>query len=196
MAEDALHLELAKEKATTERMLVQLETRTEQMSLITGIITKLLSGMKLDEILNIFGKYVRTICPYDRVDISIINRATGNVDIPFVLSGGQVLENPEDYVRPFKATVISKVVEENSPLLRSDIRKDFRFDTDRLFVKQGFASEMIFPLHFGGVVMGTFDIACYEPGRLTEDHMEILEEIMPAFSLALHFHIRNTRCNE
>jgi GAF domain-containing protein len=196
MADDALHLELKKERDRTERMLVQLETRTEQMALITGIIKKLLSGMKLDEILNIFGKYVKTICPYDRVDISIINHSTGNVDIPFVLSGGQVLKNPEDYVRPFKATVISKVVEENLPLLRRDIRKDFRFDSDRLFVKQGFASEMIFPLYFGDEVMGTFDIACYEPGRLTEDHLEILKEIMPAFSLALHFHIRNTHCNE
>lgn len=181
---------LAKEKARTERMLVDLETRTEQLGLVTGIIKKLISGMQLDELLNVFGKYVKTLCPYDRVDISILNRDTQHFEIPFVLMGGRVARNTDEYSRPYRSTVISKVVEENRPLLRRDIRKEFQFDTDRLFVEKGFASEMIFPLDIGNEVVGTFDIACYEPGRLTEDHMEILEEIMPAFSLAVYFHLR------
>ena len=149
------------------------------------MIKKLISGMRLDDLLNIFGKVVKTLCPYDRVDISILNRRTNHFDIPYILKGGQVTANTDEYSRPYASTVISKVVEENRPLLRKDIRKDFQFDTDRLFVEKGYATEMIFPLGIGTEVVGTFDIACFEPGRLTEKHMAILEEIMPAFSLAV-----------
>ena len=80
--------------------------------------------------------------------------------------------------------------------LRKDIRKDFQFDTDRLFVQKGFATEMIFPLDIGADVVGTFDIACYEPGRLTPRHMEILEELMPAFSLAVYFYLEQKKASK
>ncbi len=180
------------EKAKMDRMLVLLETRTEQLALVTGIIKKLISGMELPELLNIFGKYVKTLCPYDRVDVSIYNEATDQFDIPFVLEGGKVTKNVE-YPRPYKSTVIHKVVEENKPLLRSDIRKEFQFDTDQLFVKRGYTTEMIFPLDIGGKVVGTFDIACLEPGRLNQRHMEILGELMPAFSLAVYFFLQKKK---
>ncbi len=183
---------LREEKSRTERMLVDLEIRTEQLSLVTGIIKKLISGMQLDELLNVFGKYVKTLCPYDRVDVSIFNSDTDHFDIPFVLEGGKVSRNVE-YPRPYKSTVIHRVFEENKPLLRTDIRKDFQYDTDKLFVRRGYTTEMIFPLAIGDQVVGTFDIACYEPGRLTRRHMEILEELMPAFSLAVYFFLNQYR---
>ncbi len=169
-----------------ERLLVELESKSEQLALINGLLKLTVSDVTLQEILNVFSKNLKTICPFDRLDVALYNPEKKGFEIPFALAGGAIQKNPDEYARPWGSTVITAVFEERKPLLRSDIRKDFSFDTDRLFVEKGFSTELLFPLEIEGRVVGTLDIACFEAGKLTEQHLHTLYEVSNAVAVAVH----------
>jgi len=169
-----------------ERLLVELETKSEQLALINGLLKLTASSVTLDQILLVFSKNLKTICPFDRLDVALYNPKEKLFEIPFALIGGSILSKPDPYVRPWGTTIITRVFEQKKPLLRSDIRKDFTFDTDRLFVEQGFSTELLFPLEIENRIVGTLDIACLEAGKLTERHLHTLYEVSNAVAVAVY----------
>jgi GAF domain-containing protein len=169
-----------------ERLIVELEVKSEQLALINGLLKLTTSDITLDQILRVFSNNLKTLCPFDRLDVALFNPEEKHFEIPFALVGGSIMQNPDDYVRPWGSTIITRVFEEKTPLLRSDIRKDFSFDTDRLFVQKGFSTELLFPLEISNRIVGTLNIACFEAGRLTEKHLHTLYEISNAVTVAVH----------
>jgi GAF domain-containing protein len=176
------------------RLLVELESKSEQMALIHGLLRLSNSNVTLDKILHVFSKNLKTLCPFDRLDIALFNPGTRQFEIPFALQDGRIASNPDEYARPWGATVITKVVEERLPLLRSDIRKDFhQFDTDRLFVQKGYSTELIFPLEIDNRVVGSLNIACFEAGRLNDKHLRTLYEVSQAVTVAVYRYLVGNR---
>ncbi|MHC5039846.1 MAG: GAF domain-containing protein [Planctomycetota bacterium] len=168
------------------RLLDELETKSGQLALINGLLKLTASNVTLDQILNVFSKNLKNLCPFDRLDVAIYNPKKKHFDIPVALIGGAIRKNPDEYPRPWGSTIITRVFEERRPLLRTDIRKDFAFDTDRLFVEKGFSTELLFPLEIENRVVGTLDIACFEAGKLTEKHLHTLYEVANAVAVVLH----------
>jgi len=169
------------------RLLGEIETKSEQLALINGLLRLVNSNVTLDKILHVFSMNLKTLCPFDRLDIALFNPLQRHFEIPFALQDGRILSNPDEYPRPWGATVITKVVQERLPLLRTDIRKDFQqFDTDRLFVKKGYSTELIFPLEIENRVVGSLNIACFEAGKLADRHLRTLYEVSQAVTAAVY----------
>jgi GAF domain-containing protein len=168
-----------------ERLLVELEVKSEQLALINGLLKLTTSNFTLDQILKVFSNNLKSLCPFDRLDVALYNPQERHFVIPFALVGGSIRKNPDDYPRPWGSTIITRAFEDKEPLLRTDIRKDFAFDTDRLFVEQGFSTELLFPLEIENRIVGTLNIACFEAGRLTEKHLHTLYEVANAVAVAV-----------
>jgi hypothetical protein len=71
-------------------------------------------------------------------------------------------------------------------MLRKNIGAEMTFARDAEFVKKGLGCEMIFPLIAGSIAFGTFQMSCFEPGRLTERHVAIVGDLIPAITIVTH----------
>ena len=185
-----LRAKLDELSAKYERLIVELEMRSEQLALINGLLKLTASDVTLEEILHVFSKNLKTLCPFDRLDIAIFNPSDRTFEIPIVLANGQLMQKPDHYRRPWGSTVITKVFLEKKPLLRSDIRRDFSFDTDRFFVEMGYSTELLFPLEVENRIVGTLNIACIEAGKLQEKHLHTLYEVSNAVAVAVLGYLR------
>ncbi len=181
------------ESSSTSRLLRELETRTEQLALINGVLRTIVSGAPLPDILRVFASNLKTICPFDRCSISIYDDGQNVFHVPYMVMGGRVQETKEA-PRPFASTPLSEAIRTGRPVVRRDIRSEQKhFDADGAFTKKGFGCEMLVPLQVGPKPFGTFNIGAFEADRLTDDHLRAVAEIIPAIAVAVWQHMRPQR---
>jgi hypothetical protein len=168
-----------------ERLLSQLDEKSEQLALVNGILRTAVGASSLEDVLRVFASNVKAICPFDRMSVALADRTARVFHVPFIHFGGRVQENREP-PRPFSDTPLTQVLDTRQALLRKDIAADMKFGRDREFVKLGIACEMIFPLVAGQEAFGTFQMSCFESGRLTERHLALVGEALPAITAVIH----------
>ncbi len=175
--------------APTSKLLRQLEERTEQLAIINGILRTIVSGAALPDILRVFASNLKTIVPFDRCSIAVFDEKRRVFHVPYMVMGGKVQETHESS-RPFESSPLSKVIETREPVIRRNLKKETcAFDTDTRFLKAGLACEMLLPLQVGGKPFGTFNMAAFETDGLTDDHLKIVGEIIPAIAVAVWHHL-------
>jgi GAF domain-containing protein len=175
--------------APTTKLLAQLEERTEQLAIVNGILRTIVSGAPLPDILRVFASNLKTIVPFDRCSIAVYDEKRRVFHVPYMVMGGKVQETHEG-ARPFESSPLSKVIETRRPVMRRNIRKERKgFDSDGRFLKQGFGCEILFPLQVGERPFGTLNMAAFEPERLTDAHLRIVDELIPAVAVAVWHHL-------
>ena len=173
-------------------LLRRLDNKEEQLALVNGIMRTIIAGASITELLKVFASNLKVVVPYDRASISLVDYEREVFHIPFMIMGGKVKETKEA-PRPFGSTILTQAIEERRPILRSDVRREREFPTDTDFIEKGFATEMIFPLQVGDKVFGTFQVGCFEAGRLTADHLRLLTEVVPAIAVAVYQHFADQK---
>jgi len=169
----------------TGRFLSQLDEKSEQLALVNGVLRTAVGAASLPEILRVFGSNLKTICPFDRLSVSLYDAERGLFNVPYAYLAGRVVETHEP-PRAYADTPLSQVIETRQPLLRKNIQAEMNFRMDRDFVKQGLGCEVIFPLLAGERPFGTFQMSCFEPGRLTERHLAFVRDLIPAIAIVVH----------
>ena len=173
-------------------LLQRLDRNHQQLALVNGMLRTIITGAPIIDLFKIFASNLKTLVPFDRASISLVDYEREVFHIPFMIMGGRVQETKEA-PRPFDETVLTQVVKDRTPLLRTDVRKTQSFGTDTDFIKKGFATEMIYPLEVGDKVFGTFQVGCFEAGRLKADHLDLLEAVIPAIAVAVYQHFSDTK---
>jgi len=168
-----------------ERLLTQLDEKIRQLALVNGVLRTAVTASSISEILGVFASNLKESVPFDRLSVALCDPAKRHFRVPFIYFGGRVQENREP-PRPYADTPLTRVVETGQPLLRKNISSEMNFARDREFVEKGLRCEMILPLTAGGAIFGTFQMSCFEPGRLTERHLAILGDLLPAIAIVTH----------
>ena len=168
-----------------ERLLTQLDEKIRLLALVNGLLRRAVTASTVDELLGVFASNLKESVPFDRLSFAIADPKERVFRAPFIYFEGRVQQNPEP-PRPYADTPLTKVLETGQALLRKNISAEMAFARDREYVLKGLRCEMIFPLTAGTTVFGTFQMACFEPGRLTEKHLAILADLMPAIALVTH----------
>jgi transcriptional regulator with GAF, ATPase, and Fis domain len=169
------------------RLLSQLEEKSEQLALVNGVLRTAAGAASLSDVLRVFASNLKSICPFDRMSVSLYDPARKVFHVPYAYFAGRVVETREP-PRSYGDTPLSRVIETRQPLLRKNIRQEMTFRLDSDFVRQGLGCEVIFPLLAGERPFGTFQMSCFEPGRLTERHLRLLQDILPAIAIVVHRH--------
>jgi transcriptional regulator with GAF, ATPase, and Fis domain len=185
--------ESPEDRSLANRLLSILDQREEQLALINGVLRTIVGGATLPQILKVFAGNLKTLCPFDRCSISIYDEKARVFNVPYMIFEGHVQET-NDAPRPFGSTILSKVIETRQPLLRRNLvveEKEKRYEHDTDFVKRGFSSELIFPLTVANRAFGTFNIASFEADRLTEKHIYLIQDLIPAVSIAVWQHLED-----
>ena len=178
------------ERSLPNRLLAQLEERTEQLALINGVLRTIVAGAALPHILKVFASNLKTICPFDRCSISLYDARRKIFKVPYMVMGGKVVETRER-PRPFASSPLSRVVTTRRPMLRRNVRAERKtYEIDRAFLAKGYACEMLLPLQVGDEVLGTFNLGTWEADRFSGDHLRLLQDVVPAIAVAVWSHRR------
>jgi hypothetical protein len=169
----------------SERLLAQLDERIRQLALVNGVLRTAVGAATLGEVLGVFASNLKESVPFDRMSVALCNPQKRVFHVPFIYFGGRVQENLEA-PRPYADTPLTRVIETGQPLLRKNISAEMTFTRDREFLQKGLTCEMIFPLLVGSAPFGTFQVSCFEPGRLTEKHLSIVGDLIPAIAIVTH----------
>lgn len=168
-----------------ERLLAQLDEKIRQLALVNGILRRTVGAPSLGDVLGVFASNLKESVPFDRMSVALCDPRARVFRVPFIYFGGRVQENKEA-PRPYADTPLSKVIESREPMLRKNISADMSFARDREFVSKGLTCEMIFPLVAGPAAFGTYQMSAFEPGRLTERHLAIVTDLIPAITVVVH----------
>lgn len=188
---EELEKRLVQSDDTVRRLLLQLDEKFEELALLNGLMRAMGANKGIREVLQLFATNLKRLCPFDRLSIALYDEATAKFQVPFVARQGQVMQNEEDPL-PFDDQVLREVIQAKRPLLRDNIKDTkIHFKTDTGYIRRGYACELLFPLEGGGMVYGTFNIGCYEPGKLDERHKRMLSELIACVSLAVHQYIKS-----
>ena len=155
------------------------------MALVNGILRRTVGAYSLGEVLGVFASNLKESVPFDRMSVALYDAGAKVFRVPFIYFGGRVQENKEA-PRPYADTPLSKVVETGQSLLRKNISAEMSFARDREFLNKGLTCEMIFPLIAGETAFGTYQMSAFEPGRLTERHLAIVHDLIPAVTVVVH----------
>ena len=173
------------EDSPAERLLAQLDERIRLLALVNGVLRMSVGARSIPEVLGGFASNLKESVPFDRLSVALADPGARVFHVPFIYFGGRVQENKEA-PRPFADTPLTQVLESGRPLLRKNISADMSFARDREFVRKGLACELIFPLVAGIAAFGTFQMSCFEPGRLTEKHLSVVQDLIPAITIVTH----------
>jgi hypothetical protein len=169
----------------SERLLAQLDEKIRQLALVNGILRTAVGAATIGEVLGVFASNLKESVPFDRLSAALCDDSRRVFNVPFIYFGGRVQENREA-PRPYADTPLTRVIETGQPLLRKNISSEMSFARDREFIQKGLTCEMIFPLLSGATPFGTFQVSCFEPGRLTDKHLSIVGDLMPAIAIVTH----------
>lgn len=172
-------------KPAAERLLAQLDEKIRQLALVNGVLRTAVSAASIPDLIGVFASNLKESVPFDRLSVALADPALRVFRVPFIYFKGRVVENQEA-PRPFADTPLSRVLETGQPMLRRNIGAEMTFARDREFVQKGLGCELIFPLIAGTTAFGTFQMSCFEPGRLTDHHLAIVSDLIPAITIVTH----------
>lgn len=167
------------------RLLSQLDEKIRQLALVNGILRTAIGASTVGEVLAVFASNLKESVPFDRMSVALSDPGRKVFHVPFIYFGGRVQKNPEP-PRPFADTPLTQVLESGEALLRRNISAEMKFARDHEFVQKGLRCEMIFPLTAGEAPFGTFQMACFEPARLSERHLSVVSDLLPAVAIVTH----------
>ena len=189
-AKSGTRREAAPRNDASGRLLAQLDEKIRQLALVNGVLRTAVGAATIGEVLGVFASNLKESVPFDRMSVALCDPAKRVFRVPFIYFGGRVQENLEP-PRPYADTPLTRVVETGQPLLRKNISAEMSFTRDREFLQKGLTCEMIFPLLSGATPFGTFQVSCFEPGRLTDRHLSSLADLIPAIAIVTHRYIGN-----
>ncbi|MBI3097891.1 MAG: GAF domain-containing protein [Planctomycetes bacterium] len=180
-----LRAQLAESDAACRRLLRELEIKSESLAIVHGILGAIASNASLETLLQVFAANLKTLCPYDRLSIALVESDGDRFRIPFLVRRGRVVVNDEN-PSLIEDDHIAQVVRSNAPLLRTRIPpQQVRFKSDTKFAKTSYGCELILPLRANGRTIGTFNVGCFDAEVLTQQHERALGEIASCIAIAL-----------
>jgi GAF domain-containing protein len=172
-------------KDSTPRLVEELMQKAHLLALVNGLLRTTLAATSLPEVLLALAPNLKELCPFDRLSVSLYDRRRKQFHVPYVYTKAAVVETGEG-PRPYASTPLATVVETRRPLLRRNPPPRRSSSTDTAALRAGPGCEAIFPLLAAERPFGTFQVDCLEPDRLTDEHLGLVEELLPAIASAVH----------
>ncbi|MBI2932442.1 MAG: GAF domain-containing protein [Planctomycetes bacterium] len=170
---------------TAAKLLGELDKRVEQLAIVNGVLRAVSGGAGFADILRVFASNLKKLCPFDRCSIALYDDQERLFHIPYAAIGNRFGESGESSRSP-ESSPLGEVLRTRQPILRRHIEaEERRFDSDTDLAKMGLHAEVLLPLQVGPRFLGALHLATYETDRLDEDHVRLIQDLLPAVSVAL-----------
>ena len=165
---------------------VDLEARFRELEqryrTVGRIVSALNADLPVEEIVREVGTALQKMIPCDRFSLGL-----PLLDKWYFLEEGGLRSGDFYSQAPLTETYSASrwVILNRQPLLRRDISKEQRFESDALRLKEGMLSDLIVPLVVEEETIGTFNFTAREPDRYDEVDLEVGKSVAGAVASAI-----------
>ncbi|MFI5253585.1 MAG: PAS domain S-box protein [Bacteroidota bacterium] len=165
---------IARDISERKRLTKDLEDRNRQVELLNRIISAANQSMEFDEILKKIHTEINAVIPCDALTITTLQPDGKSLNL---LAGVGISADRMSSIEQGVELVSLDAVKFRKPVIVGNISKS-KYQ-DKFHAKSGLESIISLPMYLKDRILGTFSIAHREPDVFTENHLTILESIVP-----------------
>lgn len=164
-----------------------LERRYRAMQRLSQIMAQINAGLLLDEVLENIYEGFRSIIPYNRISLSLIEEDGQTVRAYWAKSDRSEVHLQEGYSTPLAESSLRTILETGQPRILNDLAAYYAqkptSESTRLILAEGIRSSLTCPLIANGVPVGFLFFSSIYPNAYTGAHVEIFQQIAGQLSV-------------
>lgn len=157
-------------------LIEQMEADREKRKRLDDIVVHVNSGLLLDEILDNIYRDFRSLLPYDRIGLSLVEDEGRTVRAVWAKSDVTPLKLARGFSAPMANSSLEDVLRSRKPRIIDDLeeylRDKPRSQSTRLIVDEGFRSSLTCPLVLNGKAIGFIFFTSLQPHTYVNCHVE------------------------
>ena len=185
LAEELTRLSADLQQAVEART-SQLSWAEERWRVLLRVNNAVVTCLDRDSLFTAIAEALRDVMPFDRAALILDDPGARDFKV-LRIAGPTPLppDIPRTAVLPREGSRTQWILENNCPVLTSDLRADTRFSEHPALIEQGFLSALSVPLAAKGRVIGTLNVGSRETGRYGQEDCELLIAIADQVVLAI-----------
>ena len=158
-----------------------LETKFDEVKRLCEITEKMNAGLLLDDVLNHVFDSLRSIVPYDRIGLSLLEEEGKMVRARWARSDAPELKIEAGYEAPLQGSSLQRIIETGQPRILNDLEDYLRehpdSDSTRRIVEEGMRSSLTCPLVAMGKAIGFIFFSSMKSDTYRDVHIELFLQI-------------------
>ncbi len=164
-----------------------LELRFEEIETLERITERANAGLVLEEVLNFLYESFRTVMPYDRIGLALLEAEGSLVHARWARSQSSDLAIEKGYSAPLKGSSLEEIIRTGKPRIINDLEAYLsehpRSDSTKRIVREGMRSSLTCPLIAFGRPVGFIFFSSTEIGTYDSEHEELFLRIAGQLSI-------------
>ena len=181
--------ELAKLGGALAELARVLEKRREEVETLSKITETANAGLVLEEVLDFLYESFRSIIPYDRIGLALLEAEGRLVRARWARSESTEVFIEKGYSAPLKGSSLEEVIRTGKPRIINDLEAYLRdhpwSDSTRRIVREGMRSSLTCPLIAVGKPVGFIFFSSTKPNAYEDAHQDLFSRIAGQLSVIL-----------
>jgi signal transduction histidine kinase len=170
-----------------EQLAQTLNKQYQEIQRLDEITTRINSGIMLDEILeNIYADF-KSIIPYDRIGMALIEDGGETVCARWAKSDFPISQIMKGYSAPLAGSSLETIMETGEPRILNDLadylKRKPESESTRDIVEDGMRSSLTCPLQANGVPIGFLFFSSTQPHTYAKIHVTLFKKIANQISV-------------
>lgn len=148
-------------------------------------------GVIYEDVLNSVFDLLRTMIPFDRLGIALLDENQQVVKSHWVKSTLPVMHLKKNYSAPLAGSSLKKILETGLPRVINDLSEYLRLNprsiSTSLILKDGIRSSLTFPLISNSKTLGFIFFSSRTPNKYSSTHIELFSEVAEEIVLLVEF---------
>jgi signal transduction histidine kinase len=158
-----------------------MEKQLEEIDTLARITEKINAGLVLDDVLNHVFDSFRSLIPYNRIGVALLEEEGTMVCARWARSDAPDVKIPAGYKAPLRGSSLQQIIETGRPRIINDLEAYLRehpgSDSTRRIVEEGMRSSLTCPLIALGKPIGFMFFSSMEPNTYKNAHVELFLQI-------------------
>ncbi len=160
---------------------VTLRQRSEEQRRLDHITARINAGLLLDDVLRNLYDDFRTLIPYNRIGLALIEDDGQLVRARWAKSDQSPIKLRRGYSAPLAGSSLETIIATGQPRIINDLedylRRKPHSDSTRLIVAEGIRSSLTCPLYADGQPVGFLFFSSIEPHTYDHAHIDLFQRI-------------------
>jgi signal transduction histidine kinase len=166
-----------------------LEQRSADLLTLPKVTERINAGLLLPEVMDKAYRALRTLVPYDRLCLALLDRDGRELTVRWVRSEAPRVFLETGYWRPLAGSGLADLVVSRQPRIINDLpghlAENPESETTRLLVAEGMRSDLACPLTVRSRVVGLLFFASMAAGAYRRSHQMILAQLAGPLALII-----------
>ena len=166
-----------------------LERRFDELQALNTVTERINAGFVLDEVVSQIYDSFRSLIPFDRIGLALIEEGGQSVVTRWARSDGTDLKLGKGYSAPLRGSSLGRIIETREPRILNDLTAYLsehpESESTALIVSEGIRSSLTCPLVALGKPVGFLFFSSRETNRYRDVHVDLFEQIAGQLSVII-----------